>query len=149
MGLTVGTTTIRELIKPIMELCTTGMLRSTAGILPSSGWHVPSLEEFTVLTNYLGGRDVAGDKLKESGTNHWLAPNNGTNESGFTGLPGGGRGWYWSETSGLGENGYFWTTTSKDAGTAWFRWLPTGDSAGFFLSNEEMPAGNSVRCLRD
>ena len=113
------------------------------------GWHVPSSEEFTVLANYLGGRDVAGDKLKESGTNHWLAPNNGTNESGFTGLPGGGRGWYWNETSGLGENGYFWTTTSKDAGTAWFRWLPTGDSAGFFLSNEEKPAGNFVRCLHD
>jgi uncharacterized protein (TIGR02145 family) len=114
-----------------------------------SGWHVPSSEEFTVLANYLGGRDVAGDKLKESGTNHWLAPNNGTNVSGFTGLPGGARGWYWSETSGLGENGYFWTTTSKDAGTAWFRWFPTGDSAGFFLSNEEKPAGNSVRCVRD
>jgi uncharacterized protein (TIGR02145 family) len=113
------------------------------------GWHVPSDEEFAILVNYLGGTNAAGDKLKESGTNHWLAPNNGTNESGFTGLPGGARGYYWSTTTRIGLNGYFWTTKSKDTRNAWYSWFPTGNYSGFYLSNINKTAGYSVRCVRD
>ena len=58
----------------------------------TSGWHVPSYTEWTTLITYLGGSSVAGGKLKETGTVHWASPNTGaTNESGFTGLPGGYR----------------------------------------------------------
>ena len=39
------------------------------------GWHVPSDGEWTTLTNYLGGLDVAGSKLKETGTLYWNSPN--------------------------------------------------------------------------
>ena len=53
-------------------------------------WHVPSSAEWTTLTGFLGGTFVAGGKMKETGTAHWANPNTGaTNESGFTGLPGG------------------------------------------------------------
>ena len=56
------------------------------------GWHLPSDSEWDVLVNYLGGDNVAGGKMKEAGTAHWNSPNTGaTNESGFTGLPGGFR----------------------------------------------------------
>ncbi len=60
-----------------------------------SGWHLPSDEEWTTLIDYLGGEDVAGGKMKavgtiEAGTGLWYDPNDGaTNESGFSGLPGG------------------------------------------------------------
>jgi uncharacterized protein (TIGR02145 family) len=64
---------------------------TTQGICPD-GWHIPTDKEWRTLKDYLGGWLVAGGKLKEAGTAHWAAPNTGaTNESGFTGLPGGWR----------------------------------------------------------
>ncbi len=57
------------------------------------GWHIPSPAEWQQLAATLGGASVAGGKLKESGTAHWLSPNTGaTNESLFAGLPAGFRG---------------------------------------------------------
>jgi uncharacterized protein (TIGR02145 family) len=59
------------------------------GICPD-GWHIPTDAEWTTLTTFLGGESVAGGKMKEAGFAHWYSPNTGaTNESGFTGLPGG------------------------------------------------------------
>lgn len=53
-----------------------------------TGWHVPTSTEWETLTVYLGANSAG--KMKEAGTTHWLSPNtSGTNESGFTGLPGG------------------------------------------------------------
>ena len=43
----------------------------TEGICPS-GWHIPSDEEFTQLTDFLGGESVAGGKMKEAGYDHWI-----------------------------------------------------------------------------
>ena len=57
-----------------------------------TGWHVPTDAEWTTLTTFLGGENVAGGKLKETGTTHWTTPNTGaTNETGFTALPSGYR----------------------------------------------------------
>lgn len=64
----------------------------STGKLCPRGWLVPSDAEWTTLTNYLGGENAAGGKLKESGISHWGTPNDGaTNSSGFTALPGGFR----------------------------------------------------------
>ncbi len=58
-----------------------------------TGWHVPTDEEWTILTDYLGGESVAGGKMKEAGNINWGGINNinqdSTNKSLFTGLPGG------------------------------------------------------------
>jgi len=50
-----------------------------------SRWMARTLDgEYTVLTDYLGGEDIAGGKMKETGLGHWNSPNTGaTNESGF------------------------------------------------------------------
>ena len=54
--------------------------------LAADGWHVPTDQEWTVLSTFLGGADVAGKKMKSS--SGWLKNGNGTNSSGFSGLPG-------------------------------------------------------------
>jgi uncharacterized protein (TIGR02145 family) len=57
-----------------------------------TGWHLPTYNEWKVLTEYLGGDIVAGSKMKEVGTVNWKNPNNeATNSSLFSGLPGGVR----------------------------------------------------------
>jgi len=64
----------------------------TAKKVCPTGWHLPSMAEWTTLITNTGGENTAGKKLKEAGIKHWAEPNTGaTNQSGFTALPGGGR----------------------------------------------------------
>jgi uncharacterized protein (TIGR02145 family) len=78
----------------------------TGKICPT-GWHVSSVVEWDTLVSYLGGREIAGGKLKESGITHWKAPNTAAdNISGFTALPGGYR--YFSSFSGPEYRGRWW-----------------------------------------
>ena len=90
------------------------------GNLCPTGWHVPTTAEWTTLTDYLGGLSVAGGKLKETGTTHWLTPNTGaTNAFGFTALAGGMRydnnGSFWD----LYEYaGYWWSSTASSSSNA-------------------------------
>jgi uncharacterized protein (TIGR02145 family) len=58
------------------------------GIAPK-GWHVPSDSEVTVLVNFLGGEKIAGRKMKSNGGWGETRKGGGTNESGFTAVPGG------------------------------------------------------------
>jgi uncharacterized protein (TIGR02145 family) len=76
------------------------------------GWHLPSNDEWITLTTFLGGENVSGGKLKDQGTIYWNAPNtNATNESGFSGLPGGMRDRYEPTYYHLGNMGYWWAST--------------------------------------
>jgi len=50
------------------------------GICPP-GWHIPDDDEWTVLLDYLGGKAVAGKKMKS--TSGWKIYGNDTNSSGF------------------------------------------------------------------
>ena len=113
------------------------------------GWHVATDEEWTALTDYLGGPNVAGGKLKEAGTEHWTAPNTGaTNESGFTALPGGFRGGQTGTYQGLYGSSQFWTSTEFDGSQAWWRQLGYGD-AGVDRGGYNKPAGFSIRCVKN
>ena len=107
-----------------------------------TNWHVPTDAEWTTLTTYLGGDSVAGGKLKENGTIHWLNPNTGaTNESGFTAVPGGVRnhdGSYYE----VGLSGYWWSSevTSR---ILYYDYT--------YVSRGSGGKGNgfSVRCIKD
>lgn len=39
------------------------------------GWRIGSDEDWTVLTDYIGGESVAGGLLKATGTDYWDSPN--------------------------------------------------------------------------
>jgi len=114
------------------------------GNLCPTGWHVPTDEEYTTLTDGLGGSTVAGDAMKSSASDSpaW----NGTNSSDFSGLAGGHR-------SNLGDfvredsKGYFWSASPDDI-FAWFRILE-GDNTEVDRSKANPRWGYSVRCVQD
>jgi len=118
------------------------------GKLAPTGWHVPTDDEWTTLIDYLGGDDVAGGKLKETGITHWNNPNTGaTNESGFTALPSGQCNVNCSFLD-IGNLGIFWSATESSAHSAFFRPLTTNGS--YVNSGPFSKAfGVSVRCLRN
>ena len=89
-------------------------------ILAPTGWHVPSNTEWTTLAAFLGGESIAGGKMKSIGTTLWQSPNIGaTNESGFTGLPGGYRGLNFGQFGGISSIGGWWGTTDNSTQFAW------------------------------
>ena len=113
-----------------------------------TGWHVPTDAEWTVLTDYLGGANVAGGKMKEVGTTSWKSPNtDATNTSLFTGLPGGYRSNH-AVYGNFGDSGYWWSSTEKANYNAVTRYLYY--SIGNANTNHTLETyGLSVRCLRD
>ncbi len=124
---------------------------SANGLCPE-GWKIPSDDEWIALTEHLGGLEIAGGKLKCTRTEpedhpRFNSPNIGaTNESGFTGLPGGLRG-----SSGsygpIGGNGFWWSATEFNEYNSWEYHL-THDFEQFFRNNANKQMGFSVRCIK-
>ncbi len=111
------------------------------------GWHVPTDTEWTTLGNFLGGNNVAGGKMKETGTEHWLSPNTGaTNSSGFTALPAG-------EIDGtifqfLRIASVIWSSSQSGTNNAKYRVLSHDDEAlRPFIWAKSL--GYSIRCLKN
>lgn len=121
---------------------------NTAKLAPT-GWHVPTDAEWTTLTNYLGGINVAGGKLKEVGTAHWSSPNTGaTNESGFTALPSGYR-----YELGFVEKGWmtsFWSSTIYAYYNAALDRVFAADLLSVYIGNPpNRVQGKSIRCVKN
>ena len=113
------------------------------------GWHVPSEEDWTSLINHLGGTGIAGGSLKESGLAHWAHPNiAGTNDSGFTGLPGGYRkslGTFFFK----GQFGFWWSSKENSVSKeAQFYSLLYNDLL-INVNTLNKNYGLSIRCVKD
>lgn len=129
--------------------------------LAPTGWHIPSDAEWSSLINCLdpnadGGNtypNTAGGKMKstgtlQAGTGLWESPNtDATNASGFTGLPAGYR-FYDGAFSGMGPNGFWWSSSETNTAYAWCRYLNNNDGYAF-RTYDFKRFGFSVRCLRD
>jgi uncharacterized protein (TIGR02145 family) len=120
---------------------------STGNLCPR-GWHVPSDAEWTTLTNYLGGENAAGGKLKEPGISHWGTPNDGANNSsGFTALPGGYRqddGSFYN----INDDATWWSSSVNNPQNA------RGRNVNYNYSyvtkdSYNKNSGFSVRCVKD
>lgn len=118
------------------------------------GWHIPSDVEWTTLTSFLGFTDVAGGKMKatgtlEAGTGLWKGPNAAaTNSSCFSALPGG---YVADNGSGpflINRYGYWWSTSEFGSLRAIARILNYTNGGvstlEFFKEN-----GFSIRCIKD
>ena len=122
----------------------------TEGICPS-GWHIPSDGEFTELTDFLGGESVAGITMKS--TSGWveseLGDGNGSNSSGFTGLPGGLR--YSGGFYDVGGNGYWWSASenAENGSYSWSRRLSNYYYSVIRNDDYSNADGFSARCVRD
>lgn len=113
-----------------------------------AGWHVPTESEFNFMSTFLGGASVAGGKLKNGSTDFWLDPNtDGTNSSGFSGLPAGLRNADGS-FNGLSEQAAWWLgTTAAEVGLQQ-RQL-TFDSGELLHGEASWAEGASIRCIKD
>jgi uncharacterized protein (TIGR02145 family) len=119
------------------------------GLAPE-GWHVPTDSDYMQLINDAGGpmgEYRGGPKMKA--TSGWCDGSHGDNESGFTGLPGGNRG-YDGSYVGIGDDGYWWSTTEKKKYTAMFlRLFCSSNAAGRYEYGADKGDGFSVRCIKD
>ena len=114
------------------------------GLAPN-GYHIPTDAEWTQLSDYLGGESEAGTKMKS--TRGWVENGNGTNSSGFSGLPGGyryGDGPFY----GIDDYGGWWSSSEFETNDAWGRDLSYYDGL-VYRNYGNKGSGFSVRCLRD
>lgn len=112
-----------------------------------AGWHVPTYNEWLTLMNNTGGYDYSGGKLKETGNAHWTAPNNASDEYGFTALPSGLRdqlGNYFA----MGTHAYWWSSTEGDPVYSWGAAISYNETILYTVVYEK-PLGFGVRCVKD
>jgi len=112
------------------------------GLAPA-GWTVASDDDWAELGSHLGGQGLAGNKLKS--TSLWINGNNGTNETGFMGLPGG----YRVENGtfvNIGSIGTWWSSTESKNLTAIDYYLVLSGALDRSITPKQR--GESVRCIR-
>jgi uncharacterized protein (TIGR02145 family) len=119
------------------------------GLAPE-GWQIPTDEEWEHLVVSLGGKEIAGNKLKSK--KEW-EKSLGTNESRFNALPGCFRDRD-GEFRGIEDDnnwwkcyGYWWTSTGKDEEIAWCRNLYYSNSL-VYRESFFKGYGFSVRCIK-
>jgi uncharacterized protein (TIGR02145 family) len=116
---------------------------STAMRACPAGWHLPIDAEWKTLENTVGGS--AGKKLKS--TSGWNNNGNGTDEYGFSALPG-GYGYSDGSFYNTGSYGSWWSATEYNASNAWYRDMYFNNEIVDRLSNYKSSL-YSVRCVAD
>ena len=116
------------------------------GVCPE-GWHLPTRAEFETLFTAVGGKSIAGQKLKS--TTGWTAYSGIINEDAFafSALPAGNK----DDIGNYNFEGYsalFWSSTENYSGNAYFMYL-NYSSDGAYLDYDYKFNGRSVRCLKD
>jgi len=131
---------------------------NTASKACPSGWRLPSREDWDHLAKVTGG-EFAGKKLRSK--TEW----NGTDIYGWSALPGGRKSNKYENFHGIGDHGYWWSSTPDHSPE--YDFTTDGKKISFSLSgfvhgvgmssshNETFELGNgktfyySVRCIQD
>ena len=114
-------------------------VKDPRGLAPN-GYYIPTDADWKILTDYLGGESAAGTKMKSN--IGW----NGSNSSGFAGLPGGCRS-YDGDFNFVGASGFWWSSTESQTDIAYSRYL-SYSNVNVSRSFDFEQSGFSVRCLR-
>lgn len=122
-------------------------VNDSRGLCPT-GWHVPSNDDFTIMTNYLGGLKSAGGKMKEYGSDYWLDPNTGADNSSLFSAIGTGFRDRKGIFSSIRKVTYFWTSTEYTASHGIARSLQH-DTKSVSFSGNFKESGFAVRCIKD
>jgi uncharacterized protein (TIGR02145 family) len=117
---------------------------ATAKIVCPSGWHLPSDEEWTTLTDFVGSD--AGTKLKS--TSGWNNDGNGTDDHDFSALPG-GLGVSNGVFAYVGDRGRWWSATEDNAAKAWYRDVYDDGAYDVGRGYRDKTELVSVRCVQD
>ena len=115
------------------------------------GWHLPSKEEWETLIDFAGGYEIAGGKLKQTGTHYWSSPNEGAVDSyGFRALPGGYYNLISSEpTFELMNDVGAWWSSSEDNERAFVFSLEYYESGLDPLGPGNKDDAFSIRCIKN
>ncbi len=121
---------------------------STAMTACPSGWHLPSEPEWDVLLNY-SGWDSATKLKATSGWEEVIGDGNGTDDYGFSALPGGG--YVDGSFHNVGFNGLWWSTTEDVNNKAYSLVMYSHVSLALILSFTDNSKSylHSVRCVKD
>ena len=109
------------------------------------GWHLPTKEEWETMTAFIGGDGVEGKKLKADSP-LWKDNGNGTDEYGFSALPG-GYGYSFGSFDNVGGSGSWWSANEYDSRKAYYRDMLYSELA--YWDHYYKSYLFSVRCLRD
>jgi len=118
------------------------------GILCPTGWHLPGMDEWQQLRDFLVDTTKGGGKLKEAGTIHWLSPNKGAdNSTGFSALAAGIR-YFEGSFSSFSYFTSFWSSTETGTNDQWYLSLYYGNAI-VSMNHRSKNQGFSVRCIKD
>ena len=115
-----------------------------------AGWHLPTIDEWNVLIDFVGGVSVAGKMLKSA--SGWNEFGNGTDAYEFSALPAGS---YYARQSfsGIGDGAVFMADTVKNDSMSVHYVSISGEKDGVSFSGlnkkyMDLPNGTSIRCLK-
>lgn len=140
-------------------------VNNPGGLCPT-GWHVATHDEWTALTDFIGGT-ITPNGLKLNSCRQVNSPfsgdcnttehprwnehswGHGTNDYGFSALPGGYRNYNWGgDFANIGTSSYWWTSTESPQGGAFYRSVSI--SGGFNNTDDhDENSGYSVRCIKN
>ncbi|MBN2738652.1 MAG: hypothetical protein JXR70_16845, partial [Spirochaetales bacterium] len=132
--------------------CLYNWYTATSGNICPDGWHLPTFEEWEQLRNFIAGeghQNQEGNALKT--TTGWEGNGNGTNNYGFSALPGGSSMTSWDSAPFYRVVGYigFWWSEIETSSTRARDLLLNNDRTDFDWHNDDKQRGFSVRCVRD
>jgi uncharacterized protein (TIGR02145 family) len=123
---------------------------ATAKAACPSGWHLPSDDEWTTLTDYVEAQksctSCAGEYLKSKAG--WNDDGNGTDEFDFSALPG-GVGYSNGRFDRVGNFGFWWSATENGASYAWYWGMRYGYTSVGRDYDDKSEDLFSVRCVQD